>query len=395
MTFDFGTLTAAGGLVAFVSGVLLIFAWLQYDHGRAALRLSLSHLLASGAILLLAFGSLQYPLLPQLAQPIFVVAAFLALSSVLAFEKRNRPLLLGTAAASCVAILVFLTITGSYVGLVRSLQLTITSTLFVLAAWRLWQGRHERLAARLPLVMVLLVHGIMNAVGLTEEILRKSLPLGVPSFSQWFGLIHVESMLYFIGTALFMAVLLKERSEARHKTASLTDPLTGMSNRRAFFHIGDRTLERCRRTGAPCTVLAIDLDRFKAINDRFGHAVGDRVLQLFANVARQQLRSLDLAGRIGGEEFALLLPHTHRREGAEIAYRLKDAFSAAATEVTHHEVHATLSIGVAVVLSTDASLAETLGRADSALYRAKLNGRDRVEVDAAVHSIPLMKATGT
>ncbi|MCZ8548641.1 hypothetical protein OOJ09_31165, partial [Mesorhizobium qingshengii] len=91
MTVDFGTLTAAGGLVAFVSGLLLVFACTQFDHGHAALRLSVSHLLGACAITLLATGALQHPILTMLAQPLFVLAAFLALSSILSFENRNKP----------------------------------------------------------------------------------------------------------------------------------------------------------------------------------------------------------------------------------------------------------------------------------------------------------------
>lgn len=380
MTFDFGTLTAAGGLVAFVSGLLLVFAWTQYAGGRAALLLGLSHLFGAGAIMLLALGAKQDPFLPVLAQPVFVLAAFLALSSILAFEKRDRPLPLLLIAGCCFAALVLLTTTGGNAGLVRILQLAIVSTLFLVSVLLLWQGKHERLAARLPLAAILLLHTLMNSIGLAEEVLRESLPMGVPSFSQWYGLIHIESMVYFIGTALFMVALLKERSEARHKNASLTDPLTGLSNRRAFFYACNRMLERCHRTGTPCTVLAIDLDRFKAVNDTFGHAVGDCVLQVFAEVAHKQLRSFDIIGRIGGEEFAVLLPRTHSHEGAEIAQRLKEAFSAAARDVGDHEVHATLSIGVAVVLGGETTMAEALERADVALYHAKLNGRDRVVV---------------
>ena len=395
MTLDFGTLSAAGGLVAFVSGLLLVFAWRQYDGGGAALRLSLSHLLGASAIMLLAFGTLEDAALPMLAQPVFVLAAFFALSSILAFEKRDKPLLLLLTASFCFVPLVWLTMTDGYADLVRILQLATSSTLYVVSAWLLWRSSLEKLSAKLPLAAIFLLHGLMNYIGLAETVLRESLPSGVPSFSQWYGLIHIESMVYFIGTALFMVALLKERSEARHKSASRTDPLTGLPNRRAFFDACDRMVEHCRRTGTPCAVLAIDLDRFKAVNDTFGHAVGDRVLQKFANATREQLRPFDVVGRIGGEEFAVLLPRTHSREGAEIARRLKEAFSASAHEVDGHEVRATLSIGVAVVLGVEATVGEALERADAALYRAKLNGRDRVEVDSGIHNIRLTKATGS
>ncbi|MCZ8548496.1 GGDEF domain-containing protein, partial [Mesorhizobium qingshengii] len=286
-----------------------------------------------------------------------------------------------------------LTVLGSHANLIRQLQLAIVATLFFISAFVLWRGRHETLAARLPLAVLMFLHGLTNTVGLTEQVLRQSLPSGVPSFSQWFGLIHIESMVYFIGTALFMVAMLKERSEARHKIASLTDPLTGLSNRRAFFFASDRMLERCRRTGAPCTLLAVDLDRFKAVNDTFGHGVGDTVLRVFAEVARKQLRSFDIVGRLGGEEFAVLLPRTHSREAAQIANRLREAFSSSANQVNDQDVHATLSIGVAVVLGGETTISEALERADAALYHAKLNGRDRVEVDAGIHKIHLAKAS--
>lgn len=392
MTFDFGTLAAAGSLVAFVSGLLLVFAWTQFDHGHAALRLSLSHLLGACAIMLLAFGTV-HPLLSRLAQLFFVSAAFLAVSSVLSFENRDKPLALYLSAAASLAGLALLMALGDHVDLIRLLQLAIVASLFFASAFLLWRGRQEVLAARIPMAAVLFLHGLMTFVGLIEHALRESLPSGVPSFTHWFGLIHIESMVYFIGTALFTVAMLKERSEARHKVASLTDPLTGLSNRRAFFHACERMLARCHRAGAPCTLLAVDLDRFKSVNDTFGHAVGDRVLQVFAEVASEQLRSFDVVGRLGGEEFAVLLPRTHIREASEIANRLREAFSSAASEVDGREVFATLSIGAVVILAGETP-ADALERADAALYRAKLNGRDRVEVDPGLHRIHLTKASG-
>lgn len=392
MTFDFGTMAAAGSLVAFVSGLLLVFAWTQFDHGHAALRLSLSHLLGASAIMLLALGTV-HPLLPQLAQLLFVLAAFIALSSVLSFENRDKPLSLYLFAFGSLAGLALLLALSSHTDLIRLLQLAFVASLFFISAFLMWRGRQEVLAARLPMAALLFLHGLMTSVGLIEHALRESLPSGVPSFSHWFGLIHIESMVYFIGTALFMVAMLKERSEARHKVASHTDPLTGLSNRRAFFHACEQARERCRGAGAPCALLAVDLDRFKAVNDTFGHGVGDRVLQVFADVASQQLRSVDIIGRLGGEEFAVFLPRTHSREASEIANRLREAFSSAAKQVDVHEVRATLSIGAAVVLAGETTH-DALERADAALYRAKLNGRDRVEVDSEIHRVHLTKASG-
>ena len=394
MTFDFETLAAAGSLVAFVSGLLLVFAWTQFDHGHAALRLSLSHLLGAGAIMLLASGVTQNSSLPVLAQLLFVAAAFLAFSSMLSLENRDKPAALYVVAFATLGLLVALTVLSSHADVVRMLQLAISATLFLASGLILWRGASEGLAAKLPLAILMFLHGLMTSVGLAEQVLRESLPSGIPSFSQWYGLVHLESMVYFIGTALFLVAMLKERSETRHKIAALTDPLTGLSNRRAFFSACVRILERSHRSGAPSSLLAVDLDRFKAVNDTFGHAIGDRVLRLFAEVASQQLRSFDVVGRLGGEEFAAILPRTHSREAASIANRLREAFALAATQVDEYQVQATLSIGVAVILAGDTTITEALERADAALYRAKLNGRNRVEVDTEVPRIHLVKASG-
>jgi diguanylate cyclase (GGDEF)-like protein len=235
------------------------------------------------------------------------------------------------------------------------------------------------------------MHSIVQVIGLSEALDRNMLVYGVPSFSSWYGIIHIESMLYFIGSTLFLVTMLKERSEIRHEIASLTDPLTGLPNRRAFFHHGHRVLERCRRSKAPCTFLVLDLDRFKAINDTHGHAMGDRVLQVFAAVIPQQLRSSDIIGRLGGEEFAVILPRTHLREAAEIGEQLRAAFREAALMVDGIEIRATLSGGIAVAFGEAQTVADVLERADAALYRAKLNGRDRIESDAGPRNIHIVK----
>ena len=387
MNLDFITLTMAGGLVAFVSALLLLFASLQFDRGSAALRLGLSHLAAAGAIILLALSAGQDPALPLFAQPAFVVAAFLALSATLSFERKERPVALIAAAGGALVFLVAMIIARADGGLVRLVQLGFVGPLYLSAAAVLWISRAGRLRARLPLAAIFLLHGAVSLIGLAEGILHEAIPRGVPTFGNWYGVIHVESMIYFIGSTLFLVALLKEQSELVHRNASLTDPLTGLANRRAFFNEGDRLLERCRRSKSPCSVVALDLDRFKSINDTFGHSTGDRVLEVFAAVVARQLRPADLVGRLGGEEFGVVLPRTHVREAGEIGDRIRTAFSDAAFSVDGRDVAATLSAGVAVAFGDERTIAEVLERADAALYRAKLNGRDRVELDTLGNTI--------
>lgn len=387
MDLDFGTLTVAGGLVAFVSALLLLFAWTQYDRGAPALRLGLSHLVAAVAIILLALEAGQDAPALVAAQLMFVVAGFLALSAVVAIDGWGRALALFLSGCAALALLAAMIAVAVPLAWVRVGQLAIVGMLYLSAGVGLWLGRADKLRARVPLAAIFLLHGTVSFVGFAEGVLQESLPSGVPTFGNWYGVIHVESMIYFIGSTLFLVALLKERSEVGYKSASLTDPLTGLLNRRAFFDAGDRLLERCRRSGLPCSVIAIDFDRFKAINDTYGHAIGDRVLLAFAALAPKYLRPLDVIGRLGGEEFAVVLPETHVREAGEVGDRLRTAFRAAAATVEDNEVQATLSGGVAVAGSDDGTVADVLDRADAALYRAKLNGRDRIELDAASNAI--------
>jgi len=164
----------------------------------------------------------------------------------------------------------------------------------------------------------------------------------------------------------------KVQEELRHMAG--TDPLTGLANRRSFAATGQTLIDRLRREGRPMTVLMLDIDHFKSINDRFGHPVGDKVLQAMARRCRALMRENDLIARLGGEEFAVLLPYANAEEGAVIAERLRAAVAAEPMA----EVDVRVSIGGATINGEDAVLDEVLGQADKALYDAKTGGRNRV-----------------
>jgi diguanylate cyclase (GGDEF)-like protein len=173
----------------------------------------------------------------------------------------------------------------------------------------------------------------------------------------------------------------KERTELEHKVAATTDPLTGIANRRAFLESAQRSLKQRLRTPQPVSALLFDLDRFKSINDRYGHAAGDRVLRTFADVAVIELRSTDLLGRIGGEEFGAVLFGAEASRAAATADRIRAAFAASYASDGGAEDGVSVSVGVASVRSDEMVEIETLmSRADEALYVAKARGRNRVEV---------------
>ena len=158
-----------------------------------------------------------------------------------------------------------------------------------------------------------------------------------------------------------------------------TDPLTGCANRRYFLKLAEYEIARARRYDGDVSVLMLDLDHFKAINDRYGHHVGDLVLQKLVKVCQEILRSEDVFGRLGGEEFAILLPETGSRKAVDVADRL--CLAVADSEVSLEgtpPIHFTTSIGAATLAPEDHGIDEVLDRADQALYKAKSAGRNQV-----------------
>jgi diguanylate cyclase (GGDEF)-like protein len=203
----------------------------------------------------------------------------------------------------------------------------------------------------------------------------------------WIAVFTIEILLYIVGTAFIVLILAKDRTVHIYKAAATTDPLTGLLNRRGFFEAANALMTHNRRRMLPVSVLAFDLDHFKSINDRYGHAVGDAVLQMFAKVARETLRASDIVGRLGGEEFVAVLPSTSA-EAAVAAERVRTALAAASIVRGGQRVTATVSVGVSSGAPTTAVDA-LITRADDALYRAKANGRNRIEIaDAPVAAAP-------
>jgi diguanylate cyclase (GGDEF)-like protein len=157
-----------------------------------------------------------------------------------------------------------------------------------------------------------------------------------------------------------------------------TDDLTSLVNRRRFLEALEAEIERARRFGSALTVVLADLDNFKWVNDAFGHHAGDIVLRTFADLVRSHIRDVDTPGRIGGEEFAILLPETDRSGAESVAERMRESLSAVPIPISDdHSVRVTSSFGVAE-LTEDQSGDDFLRAADAALYRAKAEGKNRV-----------------
>jgi len=159
---------------------------------------------------------------------------------------------------------------------------------------------------------------------------------------------------------------------------AMSDELTGLANRRAFLSRGEEEIKMARRYPAPLSLLMLDIDRFKNINDTYGHHIGDRVLQLVARTMQSLIREVDKLGRLGGEEFAILLPNTSVEEAGTLAERLRLAIEQQTLNSEGHSIGVTISIGVAALAPPLTDLDDLLRAADSALYLAKAEGRNRV-----------------
>ena len=170
-----------------------------------------------------------------------------------------------------------------------------------------------------------------------------------------------------------------ERELTRQAT---TDPLTGLLNRRSFFDQAADEMGRARRYGRPLAVLMCDIDRFKSVNDRHGHGVGDEVLMAVSNRCQATLRQSDRLARLGGEEFAILLPESDMAGARQTGERLRRLIAERACQTSIGPLTVTVSVGCATLECDDEAIDAVLARADAALYRAKSQGRNRVATAA-------------
>ena len=182
-----------------------------------------------------------------------------------------------------------------------------------------------------------------------------------------------------IGSSFAFLLMHKERADRETYELATTDSLTGVYNRRTFSELAEPQLSRSRRSKLPVSLLMLDLDHFKRINDTYGHLAGDDVLKAFSQLVRNLLRKEDLLARYGGEEFVVLLPGSPQEAAKVLAERIRDETASKQLDANGHLVRATVSIGVSSEAGdTLPSLEAMLGRADEALYKAKNDGRNNV-----------------
>jgi diguanylate cyclase (GGDEF)-like protein len=381
MNLDVNTLFLVTIYVEAILGLLLLFAWVQNTSIHAVAWWGFADLLRALSVMLFGmYGSVSDLVSIDLANTLLFTAFALTWTGARVFDhRRPLPILLFGGAALWLVLCRIPSVAGSWDVRVL-LSSGIITTYTWATAWEFWRGRSEPLVSRWPAIFMLFAHG---ALYLLRTPFGAMLPWSTSNAvfeSAWMTVLSFEALLFTISIAFILLAMAKERTEHRHKTAALVDPLTGISNRRAFLQDGEAQLKRQATDPRPTAVMLLDLDNFKSINDRFGHAIGDRVLQLFAQIAGNCMRRMDLFGRLGGEEFAALLVDTTREKALAVAEEIRAAFARATQEVEGRPVVATVSIGIVISYDAVLDISALLAQADHALYRAKDNGRNRVEI---------------
>src|SRR5262245_25406775 len=227
------------------------------------------------------------------------------------------------------------------------LSSALLAVLSAMTAIELWRGRQESLPSRWGVVVLFTSVAVVFAVRI-PLIGVLPFPFGaLPMQSTALAAFNTLIFLHSIALAVLTVAMTKERLELEQRQKAQTDLLTGVLNRRAFMAYGSRLLLRHKVEEQPLCLLFLDVDRFKSLNDRFGHAGGDEVLVKFVAVVRDTIRPTDLLFRIGGEEFCCLLPQTTINQAQDVAERVRQKFEATTVEVAGIPVKTTVSLGIA------------------------------------------------
>ncbi len=374
MSLDTTTLYLVATLVAAMLGAMLLFFGRQ-EKIQALNWWGFAYLLGAASVALwMLAGSIFDEVLSLAFNAIGFVACAMVWNAARVFHGR-KPNWLGLGFGAVVWIAAIMSLPPEASAMRMTVGAALVALYAALTASELWTERRKSMQRRWPTLIVPLLHGFVLMLPI---VIGDVLYSGTGNFgsSIWATIFAVELVLYAVGTVFVIFMLVSERTITAHKVAASCDPLTGMFNRRGFSEATGRMIEREARAGRPISVMIFDIDHFKSINDRFGHPAGDEVLKLFASVITQTLRITDLCGRIGGEEFAAMLP-CGLEEAMLAADRVREAFATCGIEIDNAPVVTTVSIGVAGG-PAQTELDVLLAAADTALYDAKRSGRNRV-----------------
>lgn len=377
MTLDLPTLMVMQSFAMASAGAVLLFAWLQNRTMNALAIWGAAHVAAGAGIMSLMLGATTHEQVWSAVGGVLLCSqSGLIWKAAREIDGRRTPLALSFVGAALIVVAGGVPVLRGFAG---SVSLAGGAVYTAATVANLWLGRRDRLIARRALIVFAAVHALALSIGTLSTVIGSTGQDTVPALLSLFGFIYFEAIVFALGTAVFVLALIKERAEAASRAAARIDALTGVFNRSALLEKAERAKQRCRRDGMPLSAVMFDLDRFKSINDRYGHAVGDAVLRKFCEITSAALRAHDLFGRLGGEEFAVIMPGCSAEAAVARAERIRIAFVESCRSVGNHHVKATVSGGVAVSETGAEAIDILLEYSDAALYEAKAEGRNRIK----------------
>jgi len=371
-SLDVPTLSFVAVCIAALLGLFLIIAWLQQRDARSLAWWGSAYLIGASSMALWSAPAPMVELPPELPAALIFVACGMIWNGVRLFHGR-RLLPVATFAGAIIWLILcqLPPLSGGSIARMALGAVVVTGYTFFIA-FEFWRERRKTHYSRTAAILVTGLHAGIFLMPLT---LRAFLPEVFAA--GWLTVFALETIIYSVGIAFIMLLLVKDHYVQVYRSAASTDHLTGLLSRGAFMECAIKLCAYQGQRGRPVTLMMFDLDHFKSVNDRFGHAVGDEVLRLFAQVARSSMRADDVVGRLGGEEFAAIVPAT-TDIAVMIAERLRASFEAAGVTVGAHAIGATVSIGAAMSDAPVTDIDALIARADAALYRAKHDGRNRI-----------------
>jgi diguanylate cyclase (GGDEF)-like protein len=373
---DLPTLCAVTVFVTATGGLLLLFAWVQNRNEPALAFWGVGYLIGATGAALLALGeSIPDAWSVCGANALICCAYGIMWGGARSFEGRRVSILAVIAGAA-------IWITAYRLRTLDSMQprVVLASAIFsiyvLLAAREVWHARDRELISRWPTLALLVMHAgfLLARIAAAGALALAAADRELHQMA--FSVMAFEALFATFCLAFLRMGMAKERAELAQRNAALTDSLTGIANRRAFFDFGALLLDRTIADRRPAALLLFDLDRFKEVNDTAGHQAGDRVLEVFSGLVNSAMRRGDLFARLGGEEFACLLLDAPMAQALQLAERVRREFA----ELRFPDLpsRTTVSVGVAMAGEAGRNLSALLATADRALYRAKAEGRNRV-----------------
>lgn len=251
-------------------------------------------------------------------------------------------------------------------------------TLMLLSALAMLSAEIRRQPERYLFTLACGTHGLaMLAISLGLLLVQAD-PTDLERLDLVAQFVLIESIVVLVMRAFGIVMLANAHITAELRHFAERDPLTSVYNRRSFLILLDKSINLMRRMNSPLSLLALDLDHFKRINDTWGHSSGDQALRHFVRLASEHLRNEDVIGRVGGEEFVIFLPNTGLEAAAGVAERLRALLESQPVAGAQGPIPLTVSIGVTLIAQGESQEA-AWERADEAMYRAKAKGRNRVE----------------